>query len=243
MPTLTADAPTTLPPLADAAEGVSALRPRTAGELAAALCVSPDRVRLDPPPGTATADDAVRLSERGEGLFELVDGTLVEKDMGWTEEFLSNRLGSLFDQSVRERNQPVMVVGSSAGARAGRRRVQVRMPDVGAFLIANFPPGTNFANVKVADHPADLAVEVVSEGNTPEEMARKRREYFEAGTSIVWIADHRKRTVEVWTGPKSMSLLSDGDVLDGGGVLPGFQLPVAEWFDSVPKPDAEGGAA
>ena len=184
----------------------------------------------------------MRLSECGEGLFELVDGTLVEKDMGWTEEFLSNRLGSLFDQNVRERVQPVMVVASSAGALAGRNRTQVRMPDVGAFLIANFPVGTDFSNIRVADHPADLAVEVVSVGNTTEEMARKRQEYFEAGTSIVWIADHRKRTVEVWTSAKSMTLLTDGDTLTGGDVLPGFELGVSEWFDSVPKSPEGAGA-
>ena len=206
----------------------------TAGALARRLGVSPDRVRLRPAPGTATADDAVRLGERGEGLFELVDGTLVEKAMGWTEEFLSNRLGSLFDQTVRERELRTMVVGSSAGAWAGRKRDRVRMPDVGVFLLSNFPPGTDFANVKVADHPADLAVEVLSEGNTAEEMARKRTEYFDAGTQTVWIADHRRRTVEVWTSAKSMTLLTDGDTLDGGDVLPGFTLGVSEWFDSLP---------
>ena len=230
--------PTTLtpPPIAPA-ETFRAPRPRTAGELAAALCVSPDRVRLDPPPGTATADDAVRLSERGEGLFELVDGTLVEKDMGWTEAMLGQELGRRFGNLVADERRAARVAGADGFSKAGRRKSLVRMPDVGVFLLANFRPGTDFANVKVADHPADLAVEVLSGGNTPEEMARKRREYFEAGTSIVWIADHRKRTVEVWTGPKSMRLLSDGDVLDGGDVLPGFQLPVAEWFDSVPKSD------
>ena len=220
--------------------GAAANAPRTAGDLARRLGVSPDRVRLLPAPGTATMDDAVRLSERGEGLFELVDGTLVEKAMGWTEAMLGQELGRQLGNAAAEGRHPSCVVGADGFSKAGRSKNLVRMPDVGVFLLANFPPGTDFADIKVADHPADLAVEVLSESNTVEEMTRKRCEYFEAGTSLVWIADHRRRTVEVWSSASQMRLLSDGDALDGGDVLPGFSLGVSEWFDSLP---AAGGRA
>eukprot|EP01025_Chloroclados_australasicus_P023617 TRINITY_DN23902_c0_g2_i2.p6 TRINITY_DN23902_c0_g2~~TRINITY_DN23902_c0_g2_i2.p6 ORF type:complete len:107 (-),score=23.45 TRINITY_DN23902_c0_g2_i2:107-427(-) len=58
-------------------------RPLTAGAIAERLGVSADRIRIDPPPGTATVDDWVLAVERKiGGIPELVDGTLVEKAMG-----------------------------------------------------------------------------------------------------------------------------------------------------------------
>jgi hypothetical protein len=41
--------------------------------------VSPDRVRLKPPVGTATKQDLIALDAQGKRLCELVDGMLVEK--------------------------------------------------------------------------------------------------------------------------------------------------------------------
>lgn len=206
---------------------------RTLADLVSALGVSPERIWLDPQPGTATVEVAVSLGERKEAFVEVVDGTLVERAMGWTEEFLATELSGRMGEVVRRNKVSAFVVGGQGYAMAGEDRRQMRVPDVGVFLFANFPENTDFGDIAVADHPADLAVEVLSKGNTAAEMDRKRNEYFAAGTSIVWIADHRKRTVEIWTSPKSMTIATDGDVLDGGSVLPGFELSVTEWFDSV----------
>ena len=41
------------------------------------------RVRTIPAPGTATVDDVTRLRNAEGRLYELVDGTLVEKSIGW----------------------------------------------------------------------------------------------------------------------------------------------------------------
>jgi hypothetical protein len=66
------------------------------GDLLAELGgVSPDRVRLRPAAGRATVADVVRLHRKSRRLFELVDGTLVEKPMGAKESFLAMRLGKL----------------------------------------------------------------------------------------------------------------------------------------------------
>src|SRR3954447_8045792 len=54
--------------------------------------IEPYRVRLDPPPGTATEGDLLAVSERTGRLYELVDGTLVEKVMGEEESFVGGEL-------------------------------------------------------------------------------------------------------------------------------------------------------
>ena len=43
------------------------------------------RIRFDPWPGTATEADLLRFVERDKRLCELIDGTLVEKPVGWEE--------------------------------------------------------------------------------------------------------------------------------------------------------------
>ncbi len=50
------------------------------------------RVRSEPMPGSASVEDVVRLRNTERRLYELVDGTLVEKAMGWQESVLAGVL-------------------------------------------------------------------------------------------------------------------------------------------------------
>ena len=54
-----------------------------------------DRIWFRPAPGTATEKDVVEAEKRENRLCELVDGTLVEKAMGFEESRLALRLGYL----------------------------------------------------------------------------------------------------------------------------------------------------
>jgi Uma2 family endonuclease len=46
--------------------------------------------------------------------------------------------------------------------------------------------------------PPDLAVEVLSPGNTPKEMAIKLDEYAKAGVKLVWYVDPDRKEVAVY---------------------------------------------
>jgi Uma2 family endonuclease len=81
--------------------------------------------------------------------------------------------------------------------------------------------------LKIAPH---LAVEVLSPHNTKAEMNRKLVEYFDRGVQLVWYVDPRTRTVAVYTSPRRPKTLSESQTLDGGTVLPGFSVPVAQIF-------------
>ena len=54
--------------------------------------IPPGRIRFDPPPGTATEDDLIAIQCRKEGLFELVDGCIVEKAVGCAEATVTSHL-------------------------------------------------------------------------------------------------------------------------------------------------------
>jgi Uma2 family endonuclease len=77
----------------------------------------------------------------------------------------------------------------------------------------------------------ELAIEVVSLTNTADEVAEKLEEYFLLGVRIVWVVYPRQSMVYAYTSPKEVRVLTMGDVLDGGDVLPGFRLPVEKIFE------------
>jgi Uma2 family endonuclease len=74
----------------------------------------------------------------------------------------------------------------------------------------------------------DLVVEVVSPSDRYSEVLDKVLLYLDAGTQLVWIIDPRRKAVTVYGPDRAARMLVDGEVLDGGELLPGFELPVAE---------------
>lgn len=198
------------------------------------------RIIWRPHPGTATEEDQLRMIDGDpKRLVELIDGILVEKAMGHREAFFAASLIHLLMGQVRPRR-----LGVVAGADAPYRLKpgQNRLPDV-SFTTWERLPAADAHLQRVGRYAPDLAVEILSDSNTAAEMARKRREYFAGGTKVVWIIDPDDRTVEVYANPRQpdlMILLRATDTLDGGAVLPGFALPLAELFDDPqlnPRPN------
>jgi Uma2 family endonuclease len=185
-----------------------------------------DRIRFRPAPGTATEADVAEVEAREGRLCELVDGVLVEKAMGYRESVIAGAILSYLRAFVRPRK-----LGLVSGADGMARLFPglVRIPDV-AFASWARVPGGVFPRNPVPDLVPDLVVEVLSQGNTEPEMARKCGEYFTAGVRILWIVDPEARTVRVATGMDAMHTLAELDVLDGGDVLPGFALSLRELF-------------
>jgi Uma2 family endonuclease len=198
--------------------------------------ISPDRVRMDPLPGTATEEDLIRLNSRTDRLYELVDGTLVEKAMGYAEGFLAADLIALL-RPMMDKNNLADVGGDGSTMRLLSKLV--RIPDVAVIRWDRYPNGER-PTEPVPELAPDLAVEVLSESNTAGEMQRKLKEYFLADVSLVWFVDPRKRTVEVFTAPDESTVFTEDDVLDGGDVLPGLSLPVRDVFARTPRAKPTG---
>lgn len=206
----------------------------TMGDLLYSLgSISPHRILLHPSPGAASEEDALaHLEGEFRRRVELIDGTLVEKPMGVREAFLAGWLLTLLNNFVVPRRLGVVGGPDTIIRLLGR---QLRLPDVSYFPWATLPAGATHARVGLVS-PA-LAVEVLSDSNTRAEMERKRREYFASGTRLVWIVDPRTETVAVYTDPTTHTTLATTDTLDGGAVLPGFTVPVAELFSYLDPPD------
>lgn len=194
--------------------------------------IPPGRVCAVPAPGKATERDVLHILDHENRLCELVDGTLVEKPMGVLESYLAGIIIRFLGAFVYEHDLGILT------APDGTLRLMpglVRMPDV-AFISWHQLPNRKCPNEPIASLFPDLAVEVLSESNTRGEMQRKLKEYFLSGTQLVWIVDPIQRTVDVYTAPDRFTRLEEGEVLDGGDLLPGFELPLKQLFARVEKP-------
>jgi Uma2 family endonuclease len=164
-------------------------------------------------------------------IYELVDGVLVEKTMGLQEAFLAMWLGKVICDFAEKKNLGI-VVGADGMARLAPGLI--RIPDV-SFISWDRFPSRKVPAYSLLPFSPDLAVEVLSPGNTRQEMQRKLVEYFDSGTTLVWYVDPRSRTVRVFTSPENVTTLKEGDTLDGGSLLPGFQLPVTTIFEQLER--------
>ena len=187
-----------------------------------------ERVVMNPPPGTATEQDLLQFVERDKRLVELIDGTLVEKPVGYDESFIASLLITALNNFVLPRKLG-RVTGEAATIRMKRGRV--RLPDV-AFVSTE-----RFASLPKPLPPIpsvgpDLAVEVLSKTNTKAEIDQKLKEYFESGTRLAWVIDPPTQTIAIYEGPTEAPArtLTREETLEGGDVLPGFSMPVSQLF-------------
>jgi Uma2 family endonuclease len=194
--------------------------------------IHPRRIPTSPSPGTATVRDVIRLDRKRHegGVFELVDGVLVAKVGGFWEAVVAGRIIYPL-QTFQARHDLGVVVGAGGLMQLGPRLV--RAPTV-SFVSWDQLPGRAVPRQPVPRIHPDLAVEILCPGNTTAELARKRRDYFAAGTRLVWQVDWRSRTVNVYTAPDEFTTLAESGTLDGGDVLPGFTLPVRSIFVNQP---------
>ena len=108
-----------------------------------------ERIRQNPPPGSGTVDDVVRLNDHEDRLYELVDGILVEKTVGLEESLIAMQIGRLLEYFVEPRElgfvagegddparyQPgsdsrrfVHLVGANAGRRIPEEPIPLSFP-------------------------------------------------------------------------------------------------------------------
>ena len=186
------------------------------------------RVLFDPPPGTVTGTyyEAIdgRVKDR---LVELVNGTLVEKCVGMNESRIASNLIVRVGGFVLERKLGFIAGEAGTVRMTGGNR---RMPDVAVYLAADYPDGIR-PTAKVPAIPPRIAVEVLSEDNTAAEITLKLGEYFASGCRLAYVIDPDTRTARRHTAPADFTDLADTDPLDGGDVLPGFTVALADVLD------------
>jgi Uma2 family endonuclease len=211
--------------------GVPSQPPTVADMLERLGGVPLDRVLSKPAPGQATEADLIEVQAKYGRLYELADGVLVEKGMGFVESLLAGVLVEALRRFVIPRNLGVV---STPDGMVRLFAGLVRLPDV-AFVGWDRLPDRKVPRTPIPTLAPDLVVEILSESNTDAEMERKRGEYFASGVQLIWEVYPETRTVAVYVPDGSVEVRGASQVLDGGDVLPGFTLDLKELFGELDR--------
>lgn len=154
--------------------------------------------------------------------------------MGAYESFLAGQLITLLNIFLAKTKLGIVL------GEAGRMQLfpeQVRIPDV-SYISWNRLKGSGFPENPVPLMVPDLAVEIISKSNTPQEMKRKLDEYFEADVQLVWYLYPQQHQVNVFASATDVTTLSKSDTLTGGDLLPGLSIELQGFF--TPPTESNG---
>ncbi len=174
-----------------------------------------------------TAEQLLRLPDDG-FRYELVRGELRRRPLaGHVQGRIAARFGWRLAQHVKAHDLGV-VYATGTGFLLAVDPDVVRAPDV-AFVRKE---RLALAAEEQGYFPAapDLAVEVISPGDTYAEVEEKVIVWLEAGTRMVLAVDARTRTVTRYRGRDDITILTEADVIDGEDVVPRWNMPAAELF-------------
>ncbi len=173
-----------------------------------------------------TADEVERISLPGKQV-ELVRGRLVVREPPSTwHGVVSANLTCQLGDFVRRHGLGI-VAGQDTGFKITTDPDTVRAPDV-AFVgrdRAERIPRRGYAELA-----PDLVVEVLSPDDAPADVLAKVADWLGAGTKLVWLVDPERSEVRVYRQDGSLSVLREGDALQGEDVLLGFNCPLLQVF-------------
>jgi Uma2 family endonuclease len=178
-----------------------------------------------------TVEELLALPDDGVRRW-LIRGELREAGMtqrnrfhGRTEARFAQLLGNWLDSRPHPRGE---IYSGEAGA------IVRRDPDTSVGLdVMYVSPEVAAANpdhTQMVDGVPILAVEILSPSTKEEETNERIAELLAAGTQAVWIVDPYFQTVTVYSRERPPRMFSGDDVLTGDPYLPGFSIPVAQFF-------------
>jgi Uma2 family endonuclease len=167
-------------------------------------------------------------------FYEVVDGKIVENPpMGARESILASYLLGLISPIARS-NRLGWVVNETLFMIDPARKLK-RRPDVAFVSAERWSLKLQVPASETWDVVPDLTVEVISESNSANAVARKIDEYFKAGVRTVWVIYPSTNKIYVYDSPTQVRILQLGDELNGEGIIPGFHVPLSALF----APEAE----
>lgn len=174
-----------------------------------------------------TAEDLLRMPDDG-FRYELVRGELRKMAAaGHQHGRIIINITTPLDQHVRAHDLGT-VYAAETGFKLASDPDTVRAPDV-AFIRRERVGAVGDAGGYWPGAP-DLAVEVISPGDTYTEVEEKIFDWLDAGTRMVMVVNPRRRLVTVYRSLAGIIILTENDTLDGGDVVPGWTLPVRDVF-------------
>jgi Uma2 family endonuclease len=170
---------------------------------------------------TITDGELLRLPKDG-NKYEVVDGELRMSPAGLRHERIVARLIGLLAPFVKERRlgdvlgSNVLYIHPSGTKRAPYDRIGAA-GRLERYQHAVFP-----------ELAPDLAVEVMSPGDSPRQVLDRVGEYLQAGVRLVWVIEPEGRTASVYRTLTDVRTVDENGSLEATDVLPGFRCALSE---------------
>ena len=176
---------------------------------------------------TITAEELLKMPDDG-FRYELIRGELKKMPPpGFTHGRVAMKFGWRLAQHVETNNLGV-VCAAETGFVLSRDPDTVRAPDC-AFVSRERLAAIGDVEGYLPGAP-DLAVEVISPGDTYTEVEEKAIEWLANGSAIVLVLNPRKRTVTIYRSLTDITILDQNAVLDISDVVADFKVSVKDLF-------------
>jgi Uma2 family endonuclease len=187
-----------------------------------------ERIRLNPPPGTATEADLLRRMQGPDAwISELIDGVVVDKALSIHKSARAGRLLWGIGNHVHANDLGVM-----PGGRVPFRFPpgRVRIPDL-CYIPWERIPGEEVPDEEVSGLVPDLTADMFGPGNTEAEIELKVGDYFAAGVRLAWVIDYERERARLISRSGRVREIGRDESLDGEDVLPGLAIPLSDVLD------------
>ena len=165
----------------------------------------------------------------GDVLYEVIDGEEVEKPFMGAFGYLIAGILSL-ELGIHVKHRGLGRVVPEALFRLNPEEKRMRRPDVAYVSYDRWARDRKVNSANGWEVVPDLAVEVVSPTDCAVEVIAKAREYQAAGVAQIWLIYSNVREVHVFGNGLQIRVIGPTEAIDGGDLLPGFRLPLAELF-------------
>ena len=177
-------------------------------------------------------ENAIIEAMRNDLLYEVVDNEVRElPPMGLEEVLLASDLMRIL--STFAWNAGLGRVVSEGLFLLIEAKKRQRRPDLAFVSFQRWPRGRRVPKTSAWEVVPNLAIEVVSPTNFANEVLEKIEDYFLSGVERVWVVCPTVAKLYDYDSPSSVRILTRDETLDGGALLPGFRLPLAELFENV----------
>lgn len=195
--------------------------------------MSTSAIDLPPPPPLPervhTPEDLLTMPDGFR--FELIDGKLMERNMGAKASEVAANVISMLRNHARSHKLGKVFATDCGYQCFPNQPKQVRFAD-GSFVARGRLPEERVPEGHMRIAP-DVAIEVISPNDTAKEVDAKRKEWLAGGVMLLWIIYPESHSVFVFRPDGSCLSLGLNDELSGADVLPGFVCKVAELFEDV----------
>jgi Uma2 family endonuclease len=171
-----------------------------------------------------TIDDFERLPDEQVKNHELVNGELVDVSGNTPQHnLIRDWFAEVLRPLVREHDLGLVITEQEYDFDGNAHG-----PDVSFFGTDKLP--LLDMHKRVQRFVPDLAIEIVSERQTFQDLVRKKNRYRKCGTAEVWIVSPESREVYLYSDRGNRILAGEDEL--STELLPGFRIPVKQLFET-----------